>query len=71
MKEETGIFRNIDKPLLFIYLALVLIGWLNIYAAVYNEQHSNIFDMSQAYGKQALWILTAFAIGMMVLLTDV
>ena len=71
MKEETGIFRNIDKPLLFIYLALVLIGWLNIYAAVYSEQHPSIFDMSQNYGKQALWILTALAIGMMVLLTDV
>ncbi|NVO21300.1 MAG: rod shape-determining protein RodA [Bacteroidetes bacterium] len=71
MKEETGIFRNIDKPLLFIYLALVVIGWINIYAAVYNEQHSSIFDMSQAYGKQVIWIITAFALGMMVMLTDV
>ena len=71
MKEETGIFKNIDKPLLFIYLALVIIGWINIYAAVYNDQHSSIFDMSQAYGKQVIWILTAFALGMMVMLTDV
>jgi rod shape determining protein RodA len=71
LKEEQGIFRNIDKPLLFIYLALVLIGWLNIYAAVYNDQHSSIFDLSQAYGKQVIWILSAFALGMMVMLTDV
>jgi rod shape determining protein RodA len=71
LKEETGIFRNIDKPLLFIYIALVFIGWINIYAAVYNDQHSSIFDMSQAYGKQVIWIVTAFALGMMVMLTDV
>lgn len=71
MKEEKGIFRNIDKPLLFIYLALVLSGWVNIYAAVYNDQHASIFDMSQAYGKQVIWILTAFALAMMVMLTDV
>lgn len=71
MKEEKGILKNIDKPLLIIYLVLVLTGWLNIYAAVYNDQHSSIFDMSQAYGKQVVWILTAFALAMMVMLTDV
>jgi len=71
LKEEQGIFRNIDKPLLFIYLALVITGWINIYAAVYNDQHSSIFDMSQAYGKQVIWILSAFALGLMVMMTDV
>lgn len=71
MKEEKGVLHNIDKPLLFIYLALVLTGWVNIYAAVYNEQHSSIFDLSQAYGRQVIWIVTAFALGLMVMLTDV
>lgn len=71
MKEEKGIFRNIDKPLLFIYLLLVITGWVNIYAAVYNDQHASILDLSQAYGKQALWIVTALALGLMVMLTDV
>ena len=71
MKEERGIFRNIDKPLVFIYLLLVFIGWINIYAAVFNDQHSSIFDMSQSYGKQVIWIGTAIVIGLMVLLTDV
>jgi len=71
LKEERGIFRNIDKPLVFIYLLLVFIGWINIYAAVFNDQHSSIFDMSQSYGKQVIWIGTAIVIGLMVLLTDV
>ena len=45
-------------------------GWINIYAAVYNESHANIFDMSQSYGKQLLWICTAIVIAFMVILTD-
>ncbi len=71
MKEERGVLRNIDKPLVFIYLILVLTGWLNIYAAVFNDQHSSIFDMSQAYGKQVIWILSALALALVVMLTDV
>jgi rod shape determining protein RodA len=71
LKEEKGIFRNIDKPLLSIYLLLVITGWANIYAAVYNDQHASIFDLSQAYGKQALWIVTAIGLALMVMLTDV
>jgi rod shape determining protein RodA len=45
-------------------------GWLNIYAAVFNENHKSIFDMSQAYGKQLIWIGTAFIIALAVLIID-
>lgn len=70
MKQEKGIFRNVDRGILFTYLILIVLGWINIYAAVYNESHSNIFDMSQSYGKQAVWIATAFVLALMVMLTD-
>jgi rod shape determining protein RodA len=45
-------------------------GWLSIYAAVYNNEHSSIFDMSQSYGKQLLWIVTSLVLGLMIILTD-
>lgn len=45
-------------------------GWMNIYAAVYNEEHSNIFDMSQNYGKQLMWIGTSMLIAMAILVID-
>jgi len=35
-KEEDSIFYGIDKLTVFIYVILVFMGWLNIYAAVYN-----------------------------------
>lgn len=70
MKEQKGIFKHIDRPLVLLYLTLVLMGWISIYAAVYNEEHGSIFDLSQSYGKQLLWIVTSLVIGLMVILTD-
>lgn len=45
-------------------------GWLNIYAAVYNEEHSSIFDLTQRYGKQMLWIIAAFIVIIAVMLLE-
>ncbi|MBL7937168.1 MAG: rod shape-determining protein RodA [Bacteroidia bacterium] len=45
-------------------------GWLNIYAAVYNEEHQNIFDTSQKYGMQLVWIGSAFFIATFILIID-
>jgi rod shape determining protein RodA len=53
-----------------MYLALVTMGWLNIYAAVYSEDHSSIFDTTQRYGSQLLWIVAAIGIAMVVMLID-
>ena len=53
-----------------LFLVLVLMGWVNIYAAVYNDEHNSILDMSQSYGKQLIWIGTALALALAVLITD-
>jgi rod shape determining protein RodA len=39
---------------------LVFFGWINIYAAVYKDEHQYIFDFTQRYGKQMIWITVAF-----------
>jgi rod shape determining protein RodA len=49
---------------------LLIIGWFNIYAAVYNEEHTRIIDLSQRYGKQFIWILAAILIAVFVVVTD-
>ena len=67
---SNNLLANIDWVSILLYLLLVLIGWLNIYAAVYNENHSSILDISQKYGKQLIWIGAAFALAFLVLLTD-
>ena len=71
MREQKNIFYNVDKFTIGLYLTLVLIGWLNIYASVYNEEHSKIFDFTQSYGKQMIWIACAIVISLIILMTDI
>ena len=59
MRQRTSILQNIDWVTIFLYLLLVLIGWVNIYAAEYNIAHTSIFDKDMNYGKQMVWILTS------------
>jgi rod shape determining protein RodA len=69
-KNNDSIFYNIDWITVLIYVILVLMGWANIYAAVYNEEHYVITDISQKYGKQMIWIGTAFIIALIILIID-
>ena len=45
-----------DWATIFIYIALVSIGWINIYSASYNTTSTVFFDFSQIYIKQLIWI---------------
>lgn len=67
---NTSIFYNIDWITVLIYVVLVIMGWMNIYAAVYNEEHYIITDISQKYGKQMIWIGTAFLLALIILIID-
>lgn len=70
MNERNSIIGKIDWIIVLIYLALVLIGWFSIFSARYNEAHPSIFDLSQVYGKQLIWIGTALLMGFIILLID-
>jgi len=55
-----NLFERIDWVTVGIFGALVFIGWINIYAAVYDPTKQDgfldIFKMSLNSGKQLLWI---------------
>ena len=70
MRNQRNLFANVDWATILIYLALVLIGWVSIYAAVYNEEHHSIFDISQRYGKQLMWIGFALVLAFIILLFE-
>lgn len=69
-REEKSIFQYIDKPTILLYALLTLIGWIAIYSAVYNEEHQSIFDLSQEYGKQLLWIGLSYLLLTIILALD-
>lgn len=70
MRNQKSIFANIDNVTVILYVILVFIGWISIYAAVYNEEHQSIFDISERYGMQLLWIAAAFVIAIIILMFD-
>lgn len=61
---------NIDFTTVIIYLALVIMGWVSIYAAVYNDDHRSVFDLSQRYGVQIVWIGLSLVTAISILLID-
>lgn len=70
MEKRNNVWENVDWITIGIYLAMMFIGWINIYAAVYNEDHKSIFDMTQQYGKQLMWIGAAVFIAVLMINTD-
>ena len=70
MKRKTSLVKNIDWITVLLFVLLAFIGWLNIYATVYNEQQPQIFDLSQRHGKQLIWIFAAIILAIIVFLID-
>lgn len=70
MKRSVNIWNGIDKTSIVLFLLLMLIGWINIYAAVFNEEHSGILDFSQRYGKQFLWIIASIILAVFIVIID-
>lgn len=70
MKSQNNIFLNLDWITILIYLTLVMLGWINIYAAVYSEEHQSILDLGQRYGKQLIWIFVGLFLAISVLIVD-
>ena len=58
MKNQS-VTNNLDWLSIIIYITLVILGWLNIYSSSLSniEGESSIFDVTQIYGKQFLFIL--------------
>ena len=59
--------QSFDWKLVLIYLLLVLIGWLNIYAAGHSSEPGSIISWSARSGKQFIWMLTAFGLAGLIL----
>ncbi|MFI5135672.1 MAG: rod shape-determining protein RodA [Chitinophagales bacterium] len=62
--------QGIDWMLVLIFLALMLIGWMAIFAATYDESQPSIFDLDKSYGRQFLWIIGSLLLSGAILLTD-
>ena len=71
MKNQS-VTSNLDWTIVYLFIALVVMGWLNIYSSslssVTNE--TSIFDTSEFFGKQLLFIILCIPIIIVILSLD-
>ena len=66
MKDQS-IWGNIDWLTVFVYVTLVIMGWMTIYSASLPQEETYILDVSQIYGRQLLFIILTIPIVLIVL----
>ncbi len=71
MKETDVQINRVDWIAVSIYFVLVMIGWFNIYAVVFDSQvEKSIFDFSISSGKQLIWIGTSIGLITIIMVAD-
>ena len=71
MREEGNILSRIDWLTVLIYLALVIIGWMNIYSTNHDDSQTNsIFNLDINAGRQFIFICISLVIVTAILLID-
>jgi rod shape determining protein RodA len=70
VKRSINLWNSLDKVSIVLFLLMITAGWFNIYAAVFSEERSGIFDFSQRYGKQFVWIVATLLIAVFVVIID-
>ncbi len=63
-------FFNVDWITILIYVAICAIGFINIYASIYNPDTADVFSFESNYGKQLIFIFTGLILGFSILLLD-
>ena len=70
MRKQDTLVANLDWPLLATYLLLLIMGVATVYSTAFNAEHPNVFDFSQKYGKQIIWVVVSLFLGLLVFLID-
>ena len=71
--ENNGIgklFEGVDRWTVLIYVMIVLVGFVAILSASYDDGGDGVFSFSHFYMKQLVWMGVAFVVAVVVLLVD-
>ncbi|MEJ2003699.1 MAG: rod shape-determining protein RodA, partial [Cyclobacteriaceae bacterium] len=71
MTRRESIVNQMDWLTISLFFLIVILGWLNIYAAVYNESDvQSIFSLDLNSGRQFLFILGSVVLIIMIMVID-
>ena len=68
--DNKNVFRTLDWWTVSIYIALIVFGWFSICGASYDLGDTNFFSLDTRTGMQIIWILMAFGLAFVILMTD-
>ncbi len=69
MKNQS-VGNRIDYISILLYIVLVIMGWMTIYSASLPLEETSIFDISQIYGRQMLFIGLTIPLILIILFAD-
>lgn len=70
IKRSASVWQSIDWISFALYLAIVLFGWLTVYAVQYSEGSTALFDFGGIHGRQMMWIGVSLVAGSVILIFD-
>ncbi len=70
MSRRVNILGNTDWLTIFLYLVLVVFGWMNIYSVNYVESRGFELSLGNKYTMQLLWIGVSISLAIMIFLID-
>ena len=70
MRREDSLTQHVDWWLFSIVMIMLAMGIANVYSAAFDPEHPSLFDFSQKYGKQILWVGVSLFLGLLVFLID-
>lgn len=70
MVQRNRTIANLDWISILLWLVMMVFGWMNIYSANIMEADGGMFDLSQRFGKQFIWIGASIVLAMLLLALD-
>ena len=70
MTRSSDIRRNIDGPIIFLFLLLAGLGWMNLISATTGPDGPVEWGLGTLHGKQGLWLVVSLVLGFLVLQVD-
>ena len=68
--KRPSVLRSIDWVTIFLYLALLVFGWISVCGASYTYGDTDIFSLDSRSGMQIVWIGTSICLGFVILMID-
>ena len=70
MRKNESLTGNMDWPLFTAIILMMIMGLATVYSVAYDPDHPSLFDFSQKYGKQVMWMAVSLFLGLLVFLID-